>query len=77
MGASLVRQNVCIQKNTHVIVQSALGTELFFSLCFFSICIELVFRSIFQLSFISMSNGEKSEQTGTTVIRFLVEEMNI
>lgn len=58
-------------------LSSAQNFFFFFTLFLFHIHIEFVFQSGFQLSFISMSDGEKSEQSGTTIIRFLVEEMDI
>ena len=48
----------------------------FFILVLFHVCIEFAFLSLSAI--ISQHvRGEKSEQTDTTAIRFLVEEMNI
>lgn len=40
----------------------------------YRVCVSM---SSFRLSFITMSNGEKSEETETTVIRFLREKVNV
>lgn len=69
---------MCFKENAQVIVQFPFSTELFFHsvsvLYTYRVCVSM---SNFRLSFITMSNGEKSEETETTVIRFLREKVNV